>query len=188
MSFLQFSVPDNIVSSDSLSFNDLQTIDVETLSSLSGEVVDVTPQMDAVTPRVDVITPQSPTAVPVTPNNAMETVCSEVPVGEEVIRTCVTPRKVHSVQIALGQKEVDRHRCAVRLLPYFFTKEELSNSNTDGTHGKQCLDRNKLDSIKVLVFSKSPVESATEKDRLWTFIKSKINARCRATKFATRDH
>ena len=185
---MQFSVPDNIVSSDSLSFNDLPTIDVDTLLSLSGEVVDVTPQIDAVTPQVDVIPPQSPRAVPVTPNNAVETVCSELPVGEEVIRTCVTPRKVHSVQIALGQKEVDRHRCAVRLLPYFFTKEELGNSNTDGTHGKQCLDRNKLNSIKVLVFSKFPVESAAEKDRLWRFIKTKINARCRASKFATRDH
>lgn len=115
LSFLQFSVPDNIVSSDSLSFQDLPTIDVENLSSLSVEVVEVMPQMDAVTPQVDIITPQSPRAVPVTPNNAVETVCSEVPVGEEVIWTCVTPRKVHSVQIALGQKEVDRH-----ILFYFY--------------------------------------------------------------------
>ena len=101
MSFLQFSVPDNIVSSDSLSFHDLPTIDVETLSSLSVEVLDVMPQMDTVTPQVDVITPQSSRVVQVTPNNAVETVCSEVPGGEEVIWTCVTPRKVHSVQIAL---------------------------------------------------------------------------------------
>ena len=53
---------------------------------------------------------------------------------------------------------------------------------------KLCLDRNKLNSIKVLVFCKFPVESAMEKDRLWRFIKTKISARCRACKFATRDH
>ena len=58
------------------------------------------------------------------------------------------------------------------------------NSNTDGSHGKQCLDSNKLNSLKVLVFSKFPAESATEKDKLWAFIKTKINARCRAIKYA----
>ena len=107
----------------------------------------------------------------------------EIPVAEDVIRTCVTPRKVHRVREAL-QKEVNRHRCAVNLLPFFFTKEEIMNSNTDGSHGKQCLDSNKLNSLKVLVFSKFPVESATEKDKLWAFIKTKINARCRAIKYA----
>ena len=203
--FLQLTVPDNIApsSSDSLSatFLDLPTIDVATFSRLSGEVDavspqvgTVTPQVDAVTPQIDAVTPQinavtgqSPTAVPVTPNNAWETVSIELPVGEEVIRSCVTPRKVHSVQEAL-RKEADRHRCAVRLLPYFFSKEELSSSNTDGTHGKQSLDSSKLNSIKVLVFSKFPVESAAEKDKLWRFIKTKINARCHASKFSTRDH
>ena len=48
--------------------------------------------------------------------------------------------------------------CAVRLLPYFFDKEELSQSNTDGHHGEQCLDSNKLNSLKVLVFTKFPLE------------------------------
>ena len=50
------------------------------------------------------------------------------------------------------------------------------------------VDSNKLNSIKVLVFSKFPVKCAGEKDRLWRFIKTKINARCRASKFATREH
>lgn len=107
----------------------------------------------------------------------------EIPVAEDVIRTCVTPRKVQRVREAL-QKEVNRHRCAVNLLPFFFMKEEIMNSNTDGSHGKQCLDSNKLNSLKVLVFSKYPAESATEKDKLWAFIKTKINARCRAIKYA----
>ena len=157
------------------------------VGAVAPQVGAVTPQINTVTSQVNAITPQSPTAVPATPNSAMETVSIEVPVGEEVIRSCVTPRKIHGVQEAL-RKEEDRHRCAVRLLPYFFSKEELSNSNTDGTHGKQCLDSSKLNSIKVFVFSKFPVESAAEKDRLWRFIKTKINARCRASKFATRDH
>jgi len=63
-------------------------------------------------------------------------------------------------------------------------KEEIMNSNTDGSHGKQCLDSNKLNSLKVLVFSQFPVESATEKDKQWAFMKTKINARCRAIKYA----
>ena len=107
-------------------------------------------------------------------------------VGEDVIRTCVTPRKVEMVRTEF-EKGRERHRCAVGLLSYFFSKEELRISNTDGTHGKQCLDSNKLNSLKVLVFSKFPVESATEKDKVWRFIKTKINARCCASKFASRD-
>ena len=56
-----------------------------------------------------------------------------------------TPRKVTKVQEALdGEKE--RHKCALRLLPYFFTKEELANSNTNRTHQKACLDSSKLNS------------------------------------------
>ena len=157
------------------------------VGAVTSQVRAVAPQVGAVTPQINTVTSQVNAITPATPNSAMETVSIEVPVGEKVIRSCVTPRKVHGVQEAL-RKEEDRHRCAVRLLPYFFSKEELSNSNTDGSHGKQCLDSSKLNSIKVLVFSKFPVESAAEKDRLWRFIKTKINARCRASKFATRDH
>ena len=112
---------------------------------------------------------------------------AETPVSEEVIRTCVTPKRVWGVQLAL-RKENKRHRCAVKLLPYFFTDEELISSNTDGTHGKLSLDSNKLNSLKVLVFSKFPVESAVEKEKLWKFIKTKINDRCRALKFTKRGH
>ena len=102
--------------------------------------------------------------------------------GNEVIETCVAPRKVKAVQTTLGG-EHSRYRCAVKLLSFFFTKEELSTSNTEGSHGKQLLDRNKLNSLKVLVFSKFPVESHEEKEKLWKFIKTKINAKCRASKF-----
>ena len=33
---------------------------------------------------------------------------------------------------------------ALKLLPYFFTKEELATSNTDASHDKQSLNNNKL--------------------------------------------
>lgn len=76
----------------------------------------------------------------------------EVAVGEEVIRSCVTPRKVSAIQ-AILQKETQRHKCALKLLPFFFSKEELSSSNTEGTHQKLPLDTTRLNSLKVLVFN-----------------------------------
>lgn len=108
-SFLQFTDPDNIAPSSS--------------DSLSATFLDL-PTIDVETFKVDRWSQC---------HHAKITHSSAV---EEVIRSCVTPRKVQSVQEAL-QKEEDRHRCAMRLLPYFFSKEELSNSNIDGTHGKQ---------------------------------------------------
>lgn len=105
-------------------------------------------------------------------------------VGEELIRNCVTPRKVTGVQEALA-KETERHKCALKLLPYFFSKEELANSNTDGTHSKACLDSSKLNSLKTLIFSKFPVSSNEEKAKIWRSVKGKINAKCRASKFAS---
>ena len=104
-------------------------------------------------------------------------------VGEELIRTCVTPRKVTRVQEALD-REKERHKCALKLLPYFFTKEEVANSNTNGTHQKACLDSSKLNSLKTLVFSKFPASSNEEKDKIWRSIKGKINTKYRASKFA----
>ena len=127
-------------------------------------------------------TPETPSR-PVNADSIMER--PEIPVGEDVIRTCVTPRKVQSVYATL-QKEKERHRCAVKLLPYFFSDEELKGSNTDGTHGKHPLDSSKLNSLRVLVFSKFPVECTTERDKLWKQIKAKINDRCRAIKYAKR--
>ena len=73
-------------------------------------------------------------------------------------------------------------RCALKLLLFFYTSEELSNSNTDGTHNKQQLDVTKLQALKVLVFSRFPIESATEKEKVWKSIKSKINSKCRLSK------
>ena len=65
-----------------------------------------------------------------------------------------------------------------------FTKEELKGSNTDGSHGKECLHATKLNSIKVLILNKFPSDCPVEREKLWRSIKGKINAKCRASKFA----
>ena len=65
-------------------------------------------------------------------------------------------------------------------------KEELSNSNTEGTHNKRRLDVRKLQALKVLVFSRFPPESTTEKDKAWKSIKGKINTKCRLSKHISK--
>ena len=66
--------------------------------------------------------------------------------------------------------------------------EELAENNTDGSHDKKCLDSVKLNSLKILVFSKFPVSTSKEKDKAWRNIKGKINSKCRAThKFLMSD-
>ena len=103
-------------------------------------------------------------------------------VRPELISTCVTPSKVSKVKQMLA-RESERHKCTLKLLPYFFTREELANSNTDGTHGKDCLDGTKLNALKVLVFTKFPASSEPEKDKVWRDLKGRINAKCRSSKF-----
>ena len=46
--------------------------------------------------------------------------------------------------------------------------EELAASNTDGSHGRGCLDGNKLNSLKVLLFTKFPVGPDEEKEKVLT--------------------
>ena len=101
-------------------------------------------------------------------------------IGEELIGTCVTPTRVKTVQKIL-EKENERHLCALKLLPYFFCKEELATSNTDGTYEKKGLDSSKLKLMKVSIFIKFPLSSTEEKERAWRFLKNKINLKCRAT-------
>ena len=103
-------------------------------------------------------------------------------VGEELISTCVTPTRIKIIQRVLSKPETERHLCALKLLPHFFSKEELAESNTDGSHDKKCLDSVKLNSLKLLVFSKFPVSKSEEKDKAWRNIKGKINSKCRATR------
>ncbi|XP_068729043.1 uncharacterized protein [Montipora capricornis] len=103
-------------------------------------------------------------------------------VGEELISTCVTPTRIKTIQETLSKPETDWHLCALKLLPHFFSKEELAESNTDGSHGKKFLDGTKLNSLKLLVFIKFPASTSEEKDKAWRFIKGKINTKCRAVR------
>ena len=50
---------------------------------------------------------------------------------------------------------------------------------------KKCLDSAKLNSLKVLVFTKFPVGANEDKEKVWRFIKSKINSKCRAIRKCT---
>ena len=162
---------------------DLSTIDMKAFASLSNEVA-ACPSTPA-TPATPAL--QATPATPVTSAALVEsTVASlplSVPVSEDVIRSCVTPRKVLIIQKAL-EKETQRHKCALKLVPYFFTQEELTKSNPDGSHGKERLDSTKLNSLKVIVFSKFPLDCPLEKEKIWKNVKSRINSKCRATKFA----
>ena len=103
-------------------------------------------------------------------------------VGEELFSTCVTPTRIKTIQNALSKPDTERHLCALKLLTHFFSKEELAESNTDGSHNKKCLDTTKSNSLKILVFSKFPVSTNEEKGKAWRFIKGKINSKCRTTR------
>ena len=105
--------------------------------------------------------------------------------GEDVIRSLVTPSKSKGVRDVL-EKEEERHRCA---LNFCLSSPWKSNSNTDGAHNKQWLDVTKLQALKVLVFSRFSIESATEKEKVWKSIKSiksKINSKCRLSKHVNK--
>lgn len=167
--------------------SDLQTIDEDDLMALSYVVEDDNSEDSCpamLDPPAAPCTPASRTPAPRTPASSKTPTVMPSPasISEEVVQTCVTPRKVKGVQSVLQTEKVP-HRVAVKLLPYFFTKQELSSSNTEGTHKKQRLDTTRLNSLKVLVFTKFPIDSLEEKEKCWKFIKGKIKDRCRASKF-----
>lgn len=124
---------------------DLSTIDVEALNDIRREVFPISPApLSSAVPHSPVA--ESPVSLsPVVPHSPV--VESTGLVSEELIRSCVTPWKVKKVQDTL-QAEGDRYRCAAKLLPHFFSKEELTTCNTDGTHNKVPLDRTRLLSLK----------------------------------------
>ena len=164
--------------------DDLPTIDSATLASLSEDFEDVVPLIPT-TPLATFATPAkdtTPTApiVPPLPSCHQEQV-SNIEVGDEVVRSCVTPRKFLVVKDVL-KTENERHKCALKLLTHFFTSAELISSNTDGTHNKLPLDAARLNALKILVFSRFPVECPVEKQKCWKLIKGKINGKCRLNK------
>lgn len=91
----------------------------------------VSPTPTALTPAAPLgasVTPATPLAASVTPATLLAafvtsaTQCvtdfSEVFVGEEIIRTCVTPSKVKEVE-AMLKVEKQRHLCALKRLHFF---------------------------------------------------------------------
>ena len=176
--FLQFSstinydateVPDaSCVVADAL-----PTIDVEA----SRQVCDEAARTPEQPPKRSVSSePQTPLTCALTE--------TELVVREGLIQTWVTPRKVQALKQMLD-KAVEIHKCALKLLPFFFSKEEFASCNTDGSYGKGSLDATRLNNLKILLFTKFPNSSPLQNDKLWRAIKSKINAKCRASKFAT---
>ncbi|KAJ7377181.1 hypothetical protein OS493_030381 [Desmophyllum pertusum] len=149
---------------------DLTTIDFETLSRLH----------DVISPISPVINPISPVISPI--RSPAPVLHSSGSVTDELIQSCVTPRKVAKVHETL-QGERERHRCAIKLLPSFFTKEELAMGNMEGNFGKDALHRTKLNSLKVLLFTKFPIGPEQEESKSWKVVKGKINAKCRANRF-----
>lgn len=140
------------------------------------------PSEELVTINYDILNGLREEGQPIETPSAAKQGSASQEVGEELISTCVTPTRIKTIQESLAKPETERHLCALRLLPHFFSKEELAESNTDGSHDKKCLDTNKLNSLKILVFSKFPVTTNEEKDKAWRLIKGKINSKCRAAR------
>ena len=97
--------------------------------------------------RMQELFPVSPVVPPTEPSQPARINNSSTPVTEDLVHSCVTPQKVQRVH-ETRQSETDRYKCAIKLLPNFFTPAELAMSNTDGNFGKQPLDKTKLHTLK----------------------------------------
>ncbi|XP_015774063.1 PREDICTED: uncharacterized protein LOC107352247 [Acropora digitifera] len=158
------------LTADGIPNADLTTIDANALDRIR-ELFPVSP-----------VVPLSPVVPPSEPPQPFLVRDSSTPVVEDLVRSCVTPRKVQRVQEAL-QSEEDRYKCTIKLLPKLFTPDELAMSNTEGNFGKQPLDKTKLHTLKVLIFTRFPVGPEEEENKCWRLVKCKINAKCRTKRF-----
>ncbi|CAH3027298.1 unnamed protein product [Porites evermanni] len=93
--------------------------------------------------RMQELFPVSPVVPPTEPLQPALINNSSTPVTEDLRET--------------RQSGTDLYKCAINLLPNFFTPAELAMSNTDGNFGKQLLDKTKLHTLKVLIFTTFPV-------------------------------
>ena len=172
---LDTTVPENALASE---IYDTEAVEEhqQTLSTISTDVLNSLIQ--EAQPAEVRPAPNTTAAVEVRSVHSNSTAANSLlEVGEELIGTCITPTKIRAVQQALNQE----------LIFSFFTTEELAASNTDGSHGKGCLDSNKLNSLKVLLFTKFPVGPDEEKEKVWKAIKSKINSKCRVIRKFTQN-
>ena len=119
--------------------NDLSTLDPGAVAELCGSHLMPVGTLPPVQPAV------SDQPVPISSSPVVNSPAQQI--SDELIRTCVTPRKVRNVQETL-KNATQRHTCALKLLRYFFSNDELTNSNTDGSHNKECLDTTKLNALK----------------------------------------
>ena len=91
--------------------------------------------------------PVSPVVLPTEPLQPALINNSSTPATEDLVRSCVTPRKVQRVR-ETRQPGTDLYKCAIKLLPNFFTPAELAMNNMNGNFGKQLLDKTKLHTLK----------------------------------------
>ena len=124
---------------------DLSTLDAEDVAEICESQLLSVPLANPAPPPPPPQPASREQPVPIQPSPIISLPTQQI--SDELIRTCVTPRKVRNVQETL-KKATQRHMCALKLLQYFFSKEELSHSNTDGSHNKECLDTTKLNSLK----------------------------------------
>ena len=76
----------------------------------------------------------------------------------------------------------DRDELALTLAGDLFTRIELANSNVRGTHGKNELDKSRLDFIKEKVFEQFPEPDRKRMEYIWKCIIDKLNTKCRGAK------
>ena len=143
----------------------LPTIDHEAFASLSDDpmLADFDPLPS--TP----LAPSTPEMTILQPSSSQD----KQEVGEDVIRSLVTPSKSKGVRHVL-EREKERHRCALKLLLFFFTSEELSHINTERMHDKQRLDITKLQALKVLVCSCFPPNMQRKRTKCGNVLKAKL--------------
>ena len=104
---------------DATPVKDITELSEETLTTINYNTLDALREEDESTPQ----------------QSAGRHAAQEV--GEELISTCVTPTRIKTIQAALSKPDTERHLCPLKLLTHFFNKEELVQSNTDGSHDKK---------------------------------------------------
>ena len=117
---------------------DLSTLDAEDVAEICESQLLSVPLANPAPPP----SPPQPASrkqpVPIQPSLIISLPTQQI--SDELIRTCVTPRKVRNVQETL-KKATQRHMCALKLLQYFYSKEELSHSNTDDNNNNNTFIR-----------------------------------------------
>jgi uncharacterized ParB-like nuclease family protein len=119
----------------------LSTIDFDTLRRL----VENPTGTDNINQTIEV---ESGKTSSISPDLANSEASSSQLLSDDIIRKFVTPSKDVKKIGAKLESTVEPRKCALKLLLFFFSEQELRQCNTDGTHGKPALDPVKLNSLK----------------------------------------